>query len=192
MIEYLKGKIIDWQATKLVIDVSGIGYGINVTVPCAASAKLNEDVGLFTYLAVKEDSLTLFGFLGLLEKNIFLELISVNGVGPKMGQRILSEVKPQTLVDLICTENVDGLVKLKGVGKKTAELLVLQLKTKLSKWAVESGVEMLSPVGSEATQALISLGLKDVAARKAVEKALKGLGEGVEVAELITEALRHS
>ncbi len=193
MIEMLFGRVVDLKPTKVIINANGVGYGAEVTLSCSHQLQKGEDVSLYTYLAVREDALTLFGFLNELEKEMFLLLIEVNGVGPKLAQRILSEISPTDLAERIASENIVALTKLKGIGKKTAELLVLQLKSKLSKWAaLELQGSPLDQVASEAVMALISLGVKDLTARKAVEKAEKILGENRDIATLITEALRHS
>ncbi len=111
MIEYLLGKLIHKTPTSGVVNVNGIGYGVQMTLRTSSQLTQGSDVELHCFLAVKEDSLTLFGFSTTDEKKVFLLLIEVNGIGPKMAQRLLSECSPNDLVRLVATEDVVGLTK---------------------------------------------------------------------------------
>jgi Holliday junction DNA helicase RuvA len=178
-----------------VIECGGVGYGVNVSartgdlLPAEGS-----EVAMLTHLVVREDSLTLYGFLELQEKELFLNLIDVTGIGPKMAQRILSSISPNDLLSLIAMEDSKGLSKIKGIGKKTSELLVLALKDKalsISATAGEKSSLALPFAQQEAILALHALGVKEPVAKKAVEKAVEALGHGADVGKLIAEALRH-
>lgn len=194
MIELLIGKIIQHSPTFITLNVNGVGYGLHMSLQGSQGLLEGQEVSLHTYLSVKEDSLTLFGFQETLEKDLFLKLIEVNGVGPKLAQRLLSESRPEMIVDLVLREDEAGLTKLKGIGKKTAGLLILHLKSKVSemKLGMQDTLGQANPLVHDAIQALMSLGLKEPGARKAVEKALKTSGSDIDLSKLITEALRHS
>jgi Holliday junction DNA helicase RuvA len=195
MIERLCGILVQKTPLLAVIECGGVGYGVNVSartgdlLPAEGSK-----ITMLTHLVVREDSLTLFGFLELQEKELFLNLIEVNGIGPKMAQRILSSVSPNDLLSLIATENSAGLSKIKGIGKKTSEMLVLALKDKalsISATAGENSSLALPFAEQEAVLALHTLGVKDPAAKRAVEKASEILGRGADAGKIIAEALRH-
>ena len=131
MIERIRGILVQKTPTFVVVECAGVGYGINISAYTAG--KLPEEgveVTLHTNLVVREDSMTLFGFADTTEKNLFLMLLDVNGVGPKMAQRILSGVTPADLLNMIASDNKAALSKIKGLGKKTCEQMTLTLKEK--------------------------------------------------------------
>jgi Holliday junction DNA helicase RuvA len=195
VIERIRGILVQKTPLLAIIECGGVGYGVNVSartgdlLPAEGS-----EATMLTHLVVREDSLTLYGFLDQQEKELFLNLIDVNGIGPKMAQRILSSVSPNDLLSLIAMEDSAGLSKIKGIGKKTSEMLVLALKGKalsISAAAGESSSLRLPLFVQEAILALHTLGVKDPAAKKAVEKAAEILGHGADSGKLIAEALRH-
>jgi Holliday junction DNA helicase RuvA len=195
MIERLRGLLVQKTPLLAVVECGGVGYGVNV------SARTGEmlpgeglEITLLTHLVVREDSLTLYGFFDIQEKELFLNMIEVNGIGPKMAQRILSSISPGDLLSLIVMEDSAGLSKIKGIGKKTSEMLVLALKDKalsISAAAGENSSASLPFAEQEAVLALHTLGVKDPGAKKAVEKASEILGRGADAGKLIAEALRH-
>jgi Holliday junction DNA helicase RuvA len=195
MIERLRGLLAHKTPLLAIIECGGVGYGVNV------SARTGEmlpgegsELTLLTHLVVREDSLTLYGFLDMQEKELFLNMIEVNGIGPKMAQRILSSVSPNDLLSLIAMENSAGLSKIKGIGKKTSEMLILTLKDKalaISATAGKNSSVSMPFAEQEAVLALHTLGVKDPGARKAVEKAAEILGKDADSGKLIAEALRH-
>ena len=201
MIERIRGILAEKSPTFVVVDVNGVGYGVNISAYTAG--KLPEEgaeVTLYTNLVVREDSMTLFGFADKTEKTIFLMLIDVNGVGPKMAQRILSGVSPADLLNMIASDNKSALSKIKGLGKKTCEQMTLTLKEKAGTLLQALGNEEGSGVTSmgaltgakmEAVLALHTLGVKDPAAEKAVVKAVEILGDSADAAALIPEALKY-
>ena len=201
MIERIKGILAEKSPTFVVVDVNGVGYGVNISAYTAG--KLPEEgaeVLLYTNLVVREDSMTLFGFADKTEKNIFLMLLDVNGVGPKMAQRILSGVSPADLLNMIASDNKAALGKIKGLGKKTCEQMTLSLKEKAATLLqalgeVEgsgiTGMGALTGAKMEAVLALHTLGVKDPAAEKAVVKAAEILGNTADAAALIPEALKY-
>ena len=201
MIERIRGILAEKSPTFVVVDVNGVGYGVNISAYTAD--KLPEEgseVTLYTNLVVREDSMTLFGFADKTEKNIFLMLLDVNGVGPKMAQRILSGVTPADLLNMIASDNKAALSKIKGLGKKTCEQMTLSLKEKAGALLqalgdVEgsgiTGMGALTGAKMEAVLALHTLGVKDPAAEKAVVKAAEILGDSADAAALIPEALKY-
>ncbi|MDR1811997.1 MAG: Holliday junction branch migration protein RuvA [Candidatus Fibromonas sp.] len=193
MIRRLRGILAQKTPLLAIIECGGVGYGVNVS---ARTGEMLPDEGselmLLTHLVVREDSMTLYGFLDVQERELFLNMIEVNGIGPKMAQRILSSVSPNDLLSLIAQEDSAGLSRIKGIGKKTSEMLVLALKDKaLAISATASGSAATSFTEQEAILALHTLGVKDPGAKKAVEKAAEILGKGADSGKLIAEALRH-
>ena len=201
MIEQIRGKLIQKSPTFAVVDVAGIGYGVNISARTGGMLpEENAEVLLYTNLVVREDSMTLFGFADQAEKDLFLMLLDVNGVGPKMAQRILSGVAPADLLNMIASDNKSALGKIKGLGKKTTEQMVLTLKDRAAAMLqalgnVEgsgiTGMGVLTGAKMEAVLALHTLGVKDPAAEKAVAKAYENLGDSADAATLIPEALKY-
>jgi holliday junction DNA helicase RuvA len=198
MIEYLRGKLVQKQATHLTIDVGGVGFGIDVTLKASEGAgNTGDTVQLATWLHVKEELLELYGFADSLEKQVFLKLISVSGIGPRMGLRMLSQTSPQKLADLVLTGDVAGLSAIKGIGKKTAEVLIATLRNAFAKMDFVSTAANATPRTPEneamrdAILALISLGVKDAAAQLAVQQAAKKLGANTDPGRLIAQALQE-
>ena len=189
MIGHLKGKIISKSPPEVLLEVQGIGY----EVLCPMSTiyeldNLSEDVLLFTHLSIKEDAHTLFGFITKDEKNVFRELIRVNGVGPKVALAILSNLSVHSLVECISTEDADLLAKTPGIGKKTALKLIVELQDRLSKLdlvgSLANSIEIKqnsNPNSKQAIEALQSLGFKAKEANRMVSK--------IEDQELSTEQL---
>ena len=178
MIGHLKGKIISKSPPEVLLEVQGIGY----EVLCPMSTiyeldNLSDDVLLFTHLSIKEDAHTLFGFITKDEKNVFRELIIVNGVGPKVALAILSNLSVHSLVECISTEDADLLAKTPGIGKKTALKLIVELQDRLSKLNLVGSIANSSeikqnsnPNSKQAIEALQSLGFKAKEANRMVSK----------------------
>lgn len=201
MIERIHGTLVEKTPTFVVVDVNGVGYGVNISAYTAARLpEINNEVTLHTYLAVREDSMTLFGFADKTEKDSFVMLLEVNGVGPKLAQRILSGVSPADLLNMIASDNKSALGKIKGLGKKTCEQMVLTLKDKAAtllqalgnvEGSGVTGMGALTGAKMEAVLALHTLGVKDPSAEKAVAKAAEVLGDSADAASLIPEALKY-
>lgn len=179
MIGRIRGKLIDKRPPSLCIDVHGIGF--DVLAPLSTFSQLpalNEEVMLYTEFVVREDSQTLYGFLHESDKALFQKLIKISGIGPKLALGMLSGMTPQMLCLSIKENDVAALTKLPGVGKKTAERLLVELRDKLDAWlpnaniASYSDTRLTSPTGAkaEAIAALEALGYKPKEAAKAVEK----------------------
>ena len=193
MIGYLKGNVISYNDGTVILEVNGVGYEVS----CSSSvyAKLiNDKKGeVFTYMAVREDGVYLYGFLNAEEKNMFLKLISVSGVGPKMGITILSNMRLSDLAVKIATSDVKGLSQVKGLGKKTAERIILELREKIT---AEDAPETVKGETAEITKsdedaiiALMSLGFTKAECVKVIKDA-KLEGE-MSLTELIAYSLKH-
>ena len=196
MIELLHGKLLIKHPTFAIIECAGVGYGVQISTRTGnALPESNTECTLLTHLIVREDSMTLFGFIDEGEKELFIKMIDVNGIGPKMAQRILSSVSPVDFLNMIAKEDKASLSKIKGVGKKTVEQLILALKDKAGTIAfaeTKSESAILNASEQEAILALQTLGVKELAAKDAVKKASQILGENTDIAVLITEALKYT
>src|SRR5690606_8439100 len=183
MIGRIRGKLLEKQAPEILVDVSGVGYEIHAPMTTIYQLPaLGEDVELFTHLVVREDAHLLFGFASAQERALFRALIKVNGVGPKLALTILSGMDVQDFVRCVRDGDTAGLVRLPGVGKKTAERLLIEMRDRLRDWhadgvAVGEGAARL-PAGAadhrlDAESALIALGYKPQEASKMIA-AFKG------------------
>jgi Holliday junction DNA helicase RuvA len=198
MIAYLHGTLAYKSPTDIVVDVNGIGYHLQIPLSTFEQlGDLRSTIKVFTYLHVREDALQLFGFSTEQERILFLLLISVSGVGPKIAQGILSGVQAEELRQHLASGNVAALTSIHGVGKKTAERLILELKDKIGKPQEIKGqglpAGMSADVRGEALLALISLGYQRSVAESAIRKALREATENkYSVQDLIKRALHHS
>ncbi|MFC1585942.1 Holliday junction branch migration protein RuvA, partial [Fibrobacterota bacterium] len=196
MIEHLKGTLIKKEPTHIIIDVNGVGYGVDV--PLRASENLSQEgepVEISTFLYVKEGIMELYGFSSDSEKEVFLKLITVSGIGPKIALRILSETSPERLVAQITDGNVLQLTSLKGIGKKTAEVMIASLRTPLAKIRISGAARTDAETKpdkalNDAVRALMALGVKEGPSQSAVEKAMEKLGGKTGTSRIITEALK--
>lgn len=176
MIGYLKGKIIKSNPSRIILDVNGVGYQVFISINTYEDVHQQPEVELFIHTSVKEDAITLFGFSQEQEKEMFELLISVNGIGPKTALGILSGIRIQELKEAIINNNISRIVAAPGIGKKTAERLVLELKSKIELIpAGESEAGMSYGIKSEAVLALTTLGYNTKVAEKAVRDILDKL-----------------
>jgi len=195
MIGKLKGIVESKSTHDVLLDVNGVCYEIELPLSAAFSLPaVGEAVSLHTHFVVREDAQLLYGFSSLQDRDTFRVLIKVNGVGPKLGIAILSGLSAADLARCVELEDVSALVKLPGIGKKTAERLLIELRDKLSSLAGERSVgSVLSAavaakdISSEAESALIGLGYKPVEAAKAIKQ---HAGEGLELEALIRACLK--
>ncbi|HVX66942.1 MAG TPA: Holliday junction branch migration protein RuvA [Bryobacteraceae bacterium] len=185
MIAWLSGNLVEKHPNQAIVDVAGVGY--DVTIPVSTYSKLPEAgaaVRLRVYTHVREDALALFGFLTQDEKALFEKLISVSGIGPKMAIAVLSGIAAPDLIQFIRRGEVERLVRIPGVGKKTAERIVLELRDKLpapsgEPAATPAGAEAaLTPVEQDVLSALLNLGCARPAAEAALRKAKAAAGSG--------------
>lgn len=193
MIAYLKGKILEKSENLIILEVNNVGYEVNISLNTYLTLANKEECELFTYLQVKEDGISLFGFSTKSEKELFTNLITVNGVGPKMAITILSGASIADIVTSIVSEDSKMLSKFKGVGKKTAERIILELKEKLGEtMKVEGGdlasVDLRNDVVNDCIMALVALGLSK---SEAVKRIKENIGDNDTVETLIEKILKN-
>ena len=193
MIAHVEGTLAEKRDGAVVVDVNGVGYLLHVSQSCLAGLPpAGARVRLRTYTHVREDALDLFGFGSEEEEAVFRELIGVKSVGPRAAQNILSGIEPRDLALAVASGDVARLTKVPGVGKKTAERLVVELKEKLvalARTAAPAGGGRRGPVAEQLEQALVGLGYRPQQAAQAVE-AIPGGTEGRALDELLREALK--
>lgn len=194
MIAGLKGKIHEKEIDHLVLDVNGVYYECLASLPTlGAIGEIGDTVELVIYTHVREDALQLFAFLNKREKKLFLSLVSVSGIGPKLGLNILSGLPAEELGKAVVDGNVARLVKIPGVGKKTAERIVLELKEKLSKLLAlepeDVKMEESFTVEDELSSALTNLGYKPKQVNQVIKKLSNRFDKNTRLEELIRAAL---
>ena len=191
MFSYIRGRLTEANENQVTLETGGIGYSITVSGNTASKLPLpGTDTMLFLYLQVREDEVGLYGFINREEKEMFLKLIQISGIGPKAAIGILSGMTPDKLAIAIVTADVKAISRIKGVGKKTAERMVLELKEKLAAEDIEFYGSSDEPGGlmQDAINALRTLGLTQAEAVKAVEPAMK---EASTLEDVIRNALRR-
>ena len=200
MIAYLKGKALTVTSETAIVEVGGVGYELYCSGGAFRKITVGETVELYTYLQVKEDGITLFGFGAPKEKELFLKVISVSGVGPKMGIAILTGLSVDEFTRAVATADVKRLSAVKGLGKKTAEKIVLELHGKISAaevmsagadpiaTAIERGEKGMSAQDEEAVSALMGLGFTKSESVNAVKRAHEQGASTTE--EIIRKALQ--
>jgi Holliday junction DNA helicase RuvA len=190
MIGYLTGKIISKKPTKIILDVNGVGYLVNISISTFEKLADSETVSLFTYLAVREDALDLYGFFTQPEKEMFELLISVSGIGPKLAQGILSGIQLDELNEALKTGNIGRLTAIPGIGRKTAERLLVELRDKVESLALSFDSKASAPfsVRNDAVAALTNLGYNKANAERTV-KIITDQNPNATIEELIKEAL---
>ena len=190
MIGYLTGKIISSKPTHILLDVNGVGYAIKISINTFEKLTGKNTISLYIYTNVKEDSITLFGFYTEAEKEMFELLITINGVGPKSALGLLSGISTDDLKQANITSNVERIVAVPGIGRKTAERLILELKSKVRD-IKEEGISPAKPsLQKEAVAALTTLGYNLASSEKAVNKILSDLPD-CSLEELIKRSLKE-
>jgi Holliday junction DNA helicase RuvA len=198
VIEHLSGTVYSKESNHVVLKVAGVGYGLDVpqstfiTLPA-----VGEEAALYAHLYVQEQVLRLYGFATIQEREIFEVFLGLSGIGPKTALAILSAIEINTFAAAILRNDLAVLTKLPGVGKKTAERLVLELRDKIATFAgaetagAARAINALPTELRETIQALEALGCKLSTAERASQKAYELLGAGAQVADLVREALKH-
>lgn len=182
MYSYISGRVVSKNANSIVVENNGIGYDIGVSGNTLFDVDIDQTVKIYTYLYVREDEMSLYGFSREEEKSLFLRLIDISGIGPKMAMQILGGYDLKTLTVAIASGDVKTLCKIKGLGKKTAELIVLNLRDAAAKdvsFADEAGGGIAGDDMAYAVGALESLGIAKTEAVRAVSEAQKSVS-GVE------------
>ena len=188
MISFVKGRVENINRDYVDIDVNGIGYRVFSSISTTGRLRAGEVVKLHTQMIVREDSVSLFGFMQQEELYLFEKLITVSGIGPKAAITILSSMPPEDFAGLIMEGRIDELVKIPGIGRKTGERLILELKDKLDIYCSGSFTsEQMPDNRREALEALISLGFEAARARRALAEIYE---EGADTARLIKLCLK--
>ena len=189
MITQIKGRLIEKSPTELVVDCNGIGYSVNISLNTYSQIGNDENIKLYTYLLIKEDSHSLYGFFKKSERSLFKLLISVSGVGASTARMMLSSLSPSEIISAIMSENVQVIQSIKGIGLKTAQRIILELKDKVLSLD-EAGDDSLTlnKQSEEASSALEVLGYSKKQTSKLLTKIISE-NPGINVESIIKKAL---
>ena len=192
MIDFLRGTVTEINNKYIVVETNFIGYMINMSEIEIRELSPDDDVKIYTRLVVREDSLTLYGFLTRDVRRVFDLLTTVSSIGPKVGIGVLSNLSIADIIKAIRTSNIDSLTQAPGIGKKTAQRIILELKDKVSEFDIHIEDEKETEIVNEdakgpAVEALISLGYNKYEA----QKALKSVDENLEISKMIKEGLKN-
>lgn len=192
MIAHIQGKLVEKTPTEVVIDCSGVGYHINISLHTYSLLPASDHIKLFTYLQIKEDAHTLFGFVEKSEREIFKMLLSVSGIGASIARTMLSSLDPKQIIQAIASGDVATIQSIKGIGTKTAQRAILDLKDKVLKLydLDEVSITQNNTNRDEALSALEVLGFMRKAAEKVVEKIVKE-NPDASVETIIKQALKN-
>jgi len=197
MIAYITGKLTHKEPTSAILEASGVGYEMHISLyTSTVLPAIGENFKLYTYQHIREDIQALYGFADTDEKTLFLDLIGVSGIGPNTALTMLSTMAPVELRQAILMENVKAVQGIKGIGGKTAQRLILELRDKMKKAGIMAQANVpnyrlsANPVRDEALAALITLGIAKPVAEKSLDTILKQQGDDVSVEQLIRLALR--
>ena len=196
MIYRLTGRLVEKNPTSLVVDVNGVGYEVNVPLTAYDDVgKIDDEVTLFTVLVVHEDEMTLYGFGSPDERKLFKLLTGVTGIGPRIALSLLSSANVADIYEFIATSNSQALTSIPGIGKKTAERLVLELRDKIHRAGILMGGERLEireEVRGNAVDALVALGYSRLQCERAIREVLKkDASAGSTVEQLVRSALKE-
>ena len=191
MIEYIKGEIVELTPARMILECAGIGYELNISLNTYTFYNGKPTGKIYVYEVIREDAHLLFGFAGKDERELFLMLTSVSGVGPNTARMILSSLSPSELIRVIADKNETALTSVKGIGLKTAQRILVDLKNKVKpiEGMTVTGVAASGAVTEEAVAALVMLGFQKAASQKAVNSILKG-SPALAVEQVIKTALR--
>lgn len=191
MIAFVSGRMAHKDPGFVIIDANGIGYQIRISLNTYAQLK-SEKVKLHTHLMIKDDSHELYGFMEMSEKKLFQQLIGISGVGGNTALTILSSISPQELEQVIETEDLNALKRVKGIGAKTAGRIILELKGKLvTEGSAEGASGTMAGMRGEAIAALTSLGLPKASMEKRVDAILKQAEGDIKLEDVIKDALKQ-
>jgi len=194
MIAFLRGKFAVKTPARVVVDVNGVGYDLQISLNTYAAINNMENGQLHTYLHITENAQTLFGFADIAEKELFLQLISVSGVGAATARMMLSGMKPEEIIRAIVQGNTKQLEGIKGIGKKSAERLIVELRDKLGKQSMESPISggiIVNTPDTDAVHALIALGIARPQAEQAIKKTMTTIPADASLELIIKQALKN-
>ena len=193
MIAFVRGKFVRKTPSQVIVDVNGVGYELQISLHTYTFISNKDEGQLVTYLHITENAQTLFGFFGQDEKELFLQLISVSGVGASTARMMLSGLNPDEIIKAIVQGNTKQLESVKGIGRKTAERLVLELRDKLGKISLENvvtGSNNYRSVEQDSVNALVGLGIGKPMAESAVKKVSESSKETLSLEDIIKQALK--
>ena len=192
MITHIKGRLFEKSPTNVVIETNGIGYLVNISLTTFSQIPDNEYIKLYTHLQIKEDSHSLFGFYTIKEREIFRLLISVSGVGTSTARTMLSSLNPQEIINAISSDNVSLVQSVKGIGSKTAQRLIIELRDKVLKiYDIDDTiVNPNNTIKNEALSALEVLGINKKSAERHVDTIIKD-NLDITVEDIIKETLKN-
>ena len=192
MITHIKGRLVEKAPTSVVIESNGIGYLINISLNTFSQIPDNENLKLFTHLQIKEDSHTLYGFYTIKEREIFRLLISVNGIGSNIARTMLSSISPEQIIDAISRENVSLIQSVKGIGSKTAQRVIIDLRDKILKvYDLDEGITSSNNTNKEeALSALEVLGINKRSSEALVDRIVVE-NPDISVESIIKETLKN-
>lgn len=193
MIAFVKGKFVVKQPARVIVDCNGIGYDLQISLNTYTQIANTEEGLLHTYLQITENAHTLYGFAEVAERELFMQLISVSGVGAATARMMLSGMRVEEIVKAIIQGNTKQLESIKGIGKKSAERLIVELRDKLAKsnFEVELNIHKQDGNDYEAIQALMALGINKATAEQAVKKVVNNNPENINIEDLIKQALKN-
>ena len=193
MIAFVSGRFVVKLPSQVVVDVNGVGYELQISLNTYSSISNNESGKLYTYLHITENAHTLYGFFDLAEKELFLQLLSVSGVGAATARMMLSGLKPDEITKAVMQNNTRQLESVKGIGRKTAERIVLELKDKLGRLQTNQHGSSYShsTVETDALNALIALGIQRNTAEAALKKVILSNGSNLSIENIIKLALKN-
>ncbi|MFL9482326.1 Holliday junction branch migration protein RuvA [Chitinophagaceae bacterium LWZ2-11] len=193
MIAFVRGQFAIKTPARIVVDVNGVGYDLQISLNTYSAISNKQEGLLHTYLHITENAQTMYGFADVQEKEMFLQLISVSGVGAATARMMLSGMKPDEIARAIVQGNTKQLESIKGIGRKSAERLIVELRDKLGKQSLENQLTGISPIDSidiDAVTALMALGIARPAAESAVKKVTRA-NPDVPLEEMIKQALKN-
>lgn len=193
MIAFVRGHFAVKTPARVVVDVNGVGYDLQISLNTYAAISNSEQGQLHTYLHITENAQTLFGFADIAEKDLFLQLISVSGVGAATARMMLSGMKPDEIIRAIVQGNTKQLEGIKGIGRKSAERLIVELRDKLGKQSLESplSITAVASKDNDAVQALVALGIVRSRAEQAIKKTMLAASADASLEEIIKQALKN-
>ena len=192
MIAFVRGTFVAKSPSRVIVDVNGVGYDLQISLNTYEAISQKENGLLHTYLQISENAQTFYGFAEVKEKEMFQHLISISGVGAATARMMLSGMKPAEIAKFIISGSVNDLIRIKGIGKKTAEMLVVGLRDKLSGFVIDnqSLIHTLNPLELDAVNALIALGIGKPMAEKAVNKVMQS-NTDIALQDIIKQALKN-
>ncbi|HKE33129.1 MAG TPA: Holliday junction branch migration protein RuvA [Candidatus Angelobacter sp.] len=190
MIAHIRGKLISKHPNQAIVEAGGVGYDVTISIPTFSGLPpLGSEISLFIYTHVREDALSLFGFLRAEDKQLFEKLLSVSGIGPKLAITILSGMPADNMVAAIKSNNVAALTRIPGIGKKTAERMVLELRDKLDGLAAAPAPPPTTRMEDDVVSALVNLGYQRMSAEQAVKRALDKAGNGASFEQVFRQTM---